>query len=125
MLGTKQNITKVLQAHALTKKQLCEMLEASPVVVGTRVRITGLVNRPELNGQEGILLLFDREKGKYGVRLADGREILLKGECLSPCDVSTEQPETMTSKVLKDLQVPAEYENFRRSVINSVSTPPA
>ena len=50
---------------------------------GAHVRISGLISQPELNGQQGVVLLFDREKARYGVRLAAGKEMLLKPECLT------------------------------------------
>ena len=50
---------------------------------GAHVRISGLVSRPELNGQQGIVLLFDHKKDRYGVQLADGKDMLLKPECLT------------------------------------------
>ena len=50
---------------------------------GAHVCISGLISRPELNGQQGVVLLFDHKKARYGVRLADGTEMLLKPECLT------------------------------------------
>ena len=50
---------------------------------GAHVCISGLISRPELNGQQGVVLLFDHKKARYGVQLADGKEILLKPECLT------------------------------------------
>ena len=47
------------------------------------VCISGLDSRPELNGQQGVVLLYDRENARYGVQLADGKEKLLKPECLT------------------------------------------
>merc|ERR1719310_218496 len=39
------------------------------LVVGARVRLEGLQTRPDLNGQTGILINFDEEKGKWAVKL--------------------------------------------------------
>ena len=75
-------------AHVLCTKDLITDLQTQQAAgidlpAGARVYISGLVNRPELNGQQGVVLLFDREKARYGVRLADGKEMLLKPECLT------------------------------------------
>ena len=51
--------------------------------VGAHVRISGLISRPELNGEQGVVLFFDHQKARYSVRLADGTEMLLKLECLT------------------------------------------
>ena len=50
---------------------------------GAHVQLSGLISRPELNGRQGVVLLFDPHKARYGVRLADGKEMLLKRECLT------------------------------------------
>ena len=50
---------------------------------GAHVRISTLVSRPELNGQQGVVLHVEHETARYGVQLADGTEILLKPECLT------------------------------------------
>ena len=71
-------ITKALIAD-LQKQQAASM----DMCAGDHVRISGLISRPELNGQQGVVLLFDHQKARYGVRLADGKEMLLKPECLT------------------------------------------
>ena len=51
--------------------------------VGASVRICGLISRPELNGRHGTVLLFNDAKGRYVVKLDDGKtELSLKPECL-------------------------------------------
>jgi len=40
---------------------------------GAQVRVDGLVGFPELNGQVGVVLAFDRRSGRYHVQLPDGR----------------------------------------------------
>ena len=71
---TTQNLIAYLQ-----KQQAASM----EFPAGTHVRISGLISRPELNGQQGVVLLFDREKARCGVRQAAGKEVLLKPECLT------------------------------------------
>jgi len=39
----------------------------------TEVQIEGLVDFPELNGQEGVIVAFDRRAGRYHVQLPDGQ----------------------------------------------------
>ena len=73
VLGSKDLIT------CLQKQQAASM----DLPAGAHVRISGLISRPELNGQQGVVLLFDHKKARYGVRLADGKEMLLKPECLA------------------------------------------
>lgn len=49
------------------------------LLVGQRVRIHGLVGRPELNGTCGLARSFDAQTGRYAVRLdADGTRVALK-----------------------------------------------
>ena len=70
--------TKTLITH-LQEQQAASM----GLPAGARVCISGLISRPELNGQQGIVLLFDHKKARYGIQLADGQEMLLKPECLT------------------------------------------
>ena len=70
--------TKTLIAH-LQEQQAASM----GLPPGAHVCISGLISRPELNGQQGVVLIFDPQKARYGVQLADGTEILLKPECLT------------------------------------------
>lgn len=51
--------------------------------VGTRVVVTGLVGRPEFNGQIATVRLFNRQTGRYEVVLPCGKEIALKTECMT------------------------------------------
>jgi predicted DsbA family dithiol-disulfide isomerase len=54
--------------------------------VGRRVRLAGLVARPEINGAAGLCERFDAEKGRYVVRLASdpgGKPIAVKAENLA------------------------------------------
>ena len=52
---------------------------AAQPLVGLRVKIDGLVSKPELNGTEGFADEFDDAKGRYNVRLdATGAVMALK-----------------------------------------------
>lgn len=55
---------------------------ASPALVGQRVRLQGLVSRPELNGREGIAEQLDEAAGRFVVR------ILPPGAEGTPADIS-------------------------------------
>ena len=75
-------------AHVLSTKTLIADLQEQQAAcmdlpAGAHVRLSGLISRPELNGQQGVVLLFDPQKARYGVQLADGKEVLLKPECLT------------------------------------------
>ena len=50
---------------------------AAPLI-GKRVLIKGLAARPDLNGTHGAALTYSDERGRYGVRLADGTDVALK-----------------------------------------------
>ena len=53
-------------------------------LVGKRVKLDGLVSKPELNGTEGVALRFDKAKGRYQVQLdATGESMLFKPAALS------------------------------------------
>ena len=73
MLRTKTLITDLQKQQATS----------TDLPAGAHVRISGLISRPELNEQQGVVLLFDHKKARYGIRLADGKEMLLKPECLT------------------------------------------
>lgn len=56
---------------------------AAPSLLHSRVRITGLVARPDLNASEGRAVLWHEEKGRYAVQLdAGGRPILVRADNL-------------------------------------------
>mgnify|MGYP006129457523 CR=1 FL=1 len=58
-----------------------------PLIPGTRVLISGLNGRPELNGTHGTILSFDQGKGRFAVNLDSDEKILLK-----PVNASASQP---------------------------------
>lgn len=51
---------------------------------GQRVRAVGLLSAPELNGQEGVAVQFDRSEGRWRVCMDDGSKKLFKPENLEP-----------------------------------------
>ena len=56
-------------------------------LIGRRVQLHGLSARPELNGLLGVCERFDKDKGRYGVRVP-GHEDLL---ALKPANVRLAQ----------------------------------
>ena len=72
---------------ALRRRDEAQQLTSMPV--GTRVRVHGLISRPEWNGREGTVLHFDAAKARYGMRLNDGKEVSLKAECITPLPTAT------------------------------------
>ena len=78
-----QDHTQVLATQDLITDVQKQQAASMNLPAGAHVRISGLMSRPELNGQQGAVLHFDRKKTRYGVQLADGTEILLKPECLT------------------------------------------
>ena len=61
---------------------------ASQDLMGQRVRITGLIARPELNGRAGIARRFDTEKQRWEVWVeneAGSVSLLVRPDRLAPC----------------------------------------
>ena len=58
---------------------------AAPLV-GRRVQIQNLASKPELNGTYGLATSFDDAKGRYNVKLQDGKDIALKPSSLTAAD---------------------------------------
>merc|ERR1719428_1976655 len=56
---------------------------------GMRVRVAGLQAKPELNGQEGSLLEFNEQEGRWQVWMHDGSGKLLRPTNLVPCGEET------------------------------------
>ena len=65
---------------------------AESMTAGTRVLISGLKNRPELNGTNGVVLSFQPDRGRLAVKLPSEENILLK-----PANVTEAQ-----AQLLKD-----------------------
>jgi hypothetical protein len=53
-------------------------------LLGRRVVIIGLVEKPELNGRKGTALSFDDDKGRYLVELDQSSASLM----IKPCNLS-------------------------------------
>lgn len=60
---------------------------------GSKVQINGLKNQKELNGLTGHLLQFDPAKLRWGVKLADGKQVALKMDNLLPVDLDVIKPD--------------------------------
>ena len=69
-----ENVLRTKSLIAILHKQQAASVD---LPAGTHVCITGLISRPELNGQQGVVLHFDHKKAhscEYSVQLADGKE---------------------------------------------------
>ena len=78
-----QDHARVLGSKDLIARLQKQQAASMDLPAGVHVRIRGLISRPELNGQQGAVLHFNHSKAQYGVRLADGTELLLNPECLT------------------------------------------
>lgn len=75
---------------------------AAPLV-GQRVKIDGLVAKPELNGTEGLALSFDDGKGRYNVQMdATGSSMALKPTALSAVEGQTTEPSVPADSVVAE-----------------------
>ena len=48
---------------------------AHPFANGTEIELSGLTSKPEFNGQLGKVVRFDERRGRYNIRLNDGRSL--------------------------------------------------
>lgn len=58
----------------------------SVVSGGQSVTLAGLKGRPELNGEPGVALLFDKDSGRWQVRLRNGEAVKVRPGNLDPGD---------------------------------------
>jgi len=56
--------------------------EEKEIIVGTQVRLTGLQNRPDLNGVEGIVIQANFRPGQYAVQLVTDQTVAVRAELL-------------------------------------------
>ena len=47
------------------------LFEEAALSVGTRVEVSGIASKPELNGARGTITSFNTDTGRYGVQMAD------------------------------------------------------
>mmetsp|Transcript_76420 Transcript_76420/g.224211 ORF Transcript_76420/g.224211 Transcript_76420/m.224211 type:complete len:116 (-) Transcript_76420:127-474(-) len=65
---------------------------------GARVRLVGLEQRPELNGLEGILIVYSKGEQRWLIRMPDARTQLLRPENLEPLSQQEVCNETADAK---------------------------
>eukprot|EP00927_Polykrikos_kofoidii_P005184 TRINITY_DN12068_c0_g1_i1.p1 TRINITY_DN12068_c0_g1~~TRINITY_DN12068_c0_g1_i1.p1 ORF type:complete len:1395 (+),score=291.46 TRINITY_DN12068_c0_g1_i1:614-4186(+) len=65
---------------------MCGACGGDPLKPGSRVRVRGLVMRPEMNGHTGSLVGFDEAEGRWRVRMDDGSGKTLRVEHLQAID---------------------------------------
>ena len=67
-------VSRTLALAQTTKAAMCQ--------ADDRVRVRGLVSKPEYNGKAARVVAFDTESCRYRVVLDDGKELLVKAACL-------------------------------------------
>merc|ERR1719223_2274237 len=60
---------------------------------GQRVRVVGIVARPEMNGMEGVVAAWDDAQSRWRVRMSDGSGKLLKPTNLEVLNVAADEHE--------------------------------
>jgi hypothetical protein len=59
-------------------------MEAHPLKLPMRVRVCGVASKPELNGQLGLALSWDRSTARYAVRLDSFARLALLADRVEP-----------------------------------------
>jgi len=94
------------------------MNDTRAIETGDRVRLTGLVNHPQLNGMEGsVSEAANTKAGQYAVRLVNGQTVAVRAELLEHIeelevdeDALNQQPsqgdyvEECTGSIIKDME---------------------
>lgn len=68
-----------LASHTL---KVAQEMKARLFPTGTRVRVRGLVAKPEYNSKTARVVAFDARSSRYRVVLDDGKQLLVKAACL-------------------------------------------
>ena len=69
----------MFQAYEGCSSTSSDVAELAP---GLEVRLQGLKMKPEMNGQVGVLLMFDEAKGRWQVKFNSGKVLEAKPENL-------------------------------------------
>ena len=72
-------IDQLFQAYEACSSTSPDVAALAP---GLEVRLQGLKMKPEMNGQEGVLLMFDEVKGRWQMKLNSGKVLEVKPENL-------------------------------------------
>jgi hypothetical protein len=80
-------------------------------LVDVRVELTGLINKPELNGRHGVITAYQRDVGRFGVKLEHNGTIDKNSLSIKPSnlllrleasvDRTTRSADKLTQKLLK------------------------
>lgn len=81
---------------------------ASSLPAGTRVRLSGLKSRSDLNGATGCILNYATDKERYAVKLPSGEKVLLRRANLERA------PEWPQPTPTPDLDADREYEELQK-----------
>jgi hypothetical protein len=76
-LGLTEHMDLVSRTLAMAQARKAALFPAD-----TRVRVRGLVSKPEYNGKAARVVAFDAQSGRHRVVLDDGKELLVKAACL-------------------------------------------
>lgn len=87
------------------------MEEKGGLADGMRVVVYGLQARGDLNGQEGTLVEYDYDQGRWRVRMDDGSGKLLRAVNLKPCTELTGSSQALPSPVgaVPEVASPAQH----------------
>ena len=69
---------ELCRSLALATPHLADYISPSDPFLGAEVEVQGLTGRPELNGTQGRVLRFLRDKGRYEVKLQSGSDFSFK-----------------------------------------------
>ena len=83
----------------ITAQPVAGAMSVAAPKVGTRVELTGLKAKPELNGRNGVVIhQFDAKTGRCGIKLDDGTGLSVK-----PSNMVFDTPETKLERALAKL----------------------
>lgn len=114
----RSDLSNLLSAVNYSMNAASTMNDTRVISAGDRVRLTGLVNHPQLNGMEGSVSEATNTKaGQYAVRLVNGQTVAVRAELLEHVeelevdeDALNEQPqeddfiEDCTGELIEDME---------------------
>jgi len=85
-----EKLTGILSPEACTYEMGNSTKKKPEITVGSRVRLIGLSNRPDLNGVEGVVLQENIRPGQYAVQLVTDQTVAVRAELIEVLDVFDE-----------------------------------
>jgi len=84
---TKQSLCNLLGDRSVKYKKLGQdQNDTREMIAGSKVRLIGLQNRPDLNGVSGEIIESNVRPGQYAVHLKSGQTVAIRGEFLEFTD---------------------------------------